>query len=131
MPLYPRTFLATVAFALLAAAPVLQAQSPAASATPAPSAAPAASPTPDSLSKLTSDLLEDEEKRGKIEGELNAEPPVAAVSAKAAALNKEIGEQLAADSKTLGGTPSLKVIENLEASWQDRSEPHRPGRPLR
>jgi len=122
MPLYPRTFLATVAFALLAAAPVLQAQSPAASATPAPSAAPAASPTPDSLSKLTSDLLEDEEKRGKIEGELNAEPPVAAVSAKAAALNKEIGEQLAADSKTLGGTPSLKVIENLEASWQDRSE---------
>ena len=114
-----------MALAVLSAAPAaLQAQSPApaGSAPPGPSVSPVVSPTPDSLAELTSALLLDEEKRGKIDAELSAEAPLAAVSAKAAALNKEIGNRLAEDGKLLASGPSLEVVGNLEASWQDQSE---------
>ncbi|MDD5348936.1 MAG: hypothetical protein PHQ12_01875, partial [Chthoniobacteraceae bacterium] len=118
MLLLSRAFLATaVAFALLTAAPAaLRAQNP------APPAAPAASPTPDSLSELTDALSQDEEKRGKIDAVLRDEEPIAALKARAEALNKRMGDQLAADRETLAANPSLETVEALGASWRDRGE---------
>ena len=89
--------------------------------TPSPSATPVASPTPLPLAELTAQIVSAEDARGKIEGELASEPPLAA-NGDTTVLLRKIEASLADTARMLASEPSLETIRDLEARWQTLSE---------
>jgi len=115
----PITFLVVLAAALIG--PVALAQTDAApSPAPAATAAvtPAAGPTPLSLAERTTQIVIDEEERGKIEAELKA----LATPPDASTLSREVDARLTESARLLASGPSIDTIRELEARWQNLSE---------